>query len=332
MAALKIAQQLNSLTIPTDCGVNLHIPYTLQDVGITQSLLTKFQMCRRAWLLTINRWELPESGKYMGYGTMVHEVLDKMYTAVSSGEIRVEELPDLITAAIDEYDLGRAWSAADAEMQKAKAQAILECYIIVFKKDFAELRFEAVEQQFDIKWDGIRLRGKVDGKFRDKNGGVWNMEHKNYSKIVEETLSLVLIYDLQNLFYMLADRIAHGKLLQGVLYNILRNPEVRKMDGGPAEVYKMLKDKVMKDPRHFFIRYELPYGKPDMDQFEEELKWKLNDINDIIVAPKCQQFSRCYKNERACTAPYTCEYIGACASKSLLGYRKAPSLFHELLV
>jgi hypothetical protein len=332
MAALKMVPAINSITIPTDCGDGLHIPYTLEDVGITQSMLTKFQTCRRAWLLSINRWELPEAGKYMGYGSMVHEVLDKMYTAVSSGDIRQEELPDLITQSIDAYDMGKAWSAEDTEMQKAKAQAILECYIIIFKKDFGELRFEAVEEQFDIKWNGIRLRGKVDGKFRDKNGGGWNMEHKNYSKIVEETLSLCLTFDLQNLFYMLADMVTHGKMLKGVLYNILRNPEVRKMDGGPAEIYRMLKDKVMKDPRHYFIRYELPYGKPDMSQFEEELYHKLADIQFVIGAGKLAQFSMCYKNERACTSPYTCEYIGACASKSLMGYVQKPSLFNELPV
>jgi hypothetical protein len=332
MAALKIVPAINTLTIPTDCGKGLHIPYTLEDVGVTQSLMGKFQSCRRSWLLAINRWELPSAGKYMGYGSMVHEVLDKMYSSVSSGDIRVEELPELITAAIDAYDMGKSWSAEDAEMQKAKAQAILECYIIVFKKDFVELRFEAVEEQFDIKWNGVRLRGKVDGKFRDKNGGGWNMEHKNYSKIVEDTLSLVLTYDLQNLFYMLADKVTHGKLLKGVLYNILRNPEVRKMDGGPAEVYKMLKDKVMKDPRHYFIRFELPYGKPDMSQFEEELEYKILDMKGIINGNKNEQFSRCYKNERVCTSPYTCEYIGACASKSLFGYRQQPSLFNELPV
>lgn len=332
MAALKIVPQLNSITIPTNCGIGLPMPYTLEDVGITQSMLSKFQMCRRAWLLSLNRWEQPGAGKYMGYGSMVHEVLDKMYSAISSGDIRQEELPDLITQSIDAYDMGKAWSAEDAEIQKAKAQAILECYIIIFVKDFAELRFEAVEEQFDVKWNGIRLRGKVDGKFRDKNGGRWNMEHKNYSRIVEETLSLCLTFDLQNLFYMLADQLKHYPVSKGILYNILRNPEVRKMDGGPAEIYRMLKDKVMKDPRHYFIRYELPYGKPDMTQFEGELKWKLNDINDIIMVPKCQQFSRCYKNERACTSPYTCEYIGACASKSLMGYVQKPSLFNELPV
>lgn len=334
MPAIKIEKlpEIQEIRIPIDCGEGLHIPYTLEDVGITQSLLGDFQTCRRSWLFSINRIEKAGAGRYMGYGSMVHECLDKMYTNISSGKIRYEDLIDLITVTLTEYDMGPVFSMEDAEMEKAKAQAVLECYIEVFKKDFTELRFEAVEESFIVKWNGWKLRGKKDGRFRDKNDGRWNMEHKNYSRISADVMSLSLTFDLQNLFYMLADMIEFSRLLSGVLYNILRNPEIRKKDGGPQDVYRMLKSEITKDPRHYFIRYELPYGMGDMNRFQAELYWKLQDIADIIKSDPKIQLERCYKNEHACTSPYRCDYLEACASNRLLGYVRSKCLFNELKI
>lgn len=332
MPACKISPLVSSLRVPSHCGIDQPGPYTLSSVGITQSLLGSFQMCRRRFLLSINRWRYPGDGIKFGYGSMAHEVLDKMYTGFMKKAFTYSDLGEVVTVELDNYDLGKAWRAEDAEMAKAKAQAMLECYILVYKRDFTELRFEAVEEPFNLMWQGFRLRGKKDGRFRDRNKGVWNMEHKNYSQIKEDSLPLVLSYDLQNLFYMLADKIQYGRLLNGVLYNILRNPEVRKKDGGPHEVYKVLKEKIMHDPKHYFIRYELPYGPGDMAQFEGELNYKLQEIEDLLTVPPEEQFCRFYKNERACLAPYACEFMNACATGRLTGYEKSPRFYNELVV
>jgi hypothetical protein len=331
MPACKICPVI-ALGIPQFCGRDCPVPYSLSGVGITQSLLGSFQTCRRRFLFDINRWCKPDAALKFEYGNMNHEILDKVYTGFRLGNFGYDDLVDVITDAIDKYTFTRVWSDEAIEIAKAKSQAVMECYIIVFKTDFTEMRFEEVEGVFEITWCGFKLRGKKDGRFRDKNGGGWHIEHKNYGYIQEDILPMLLSFDLQNLLYMLVDQIEFMRLLKGVLYNILRNPQVRKKDGGPNDVYMKLKKDIMADPRHYFIRYEIPYMPSQLKQFEAELFEKLTDLNSILQGDPGKVFNRMYKNEHACESPYRCDFINACATGNMIGYVQSPNLFEELQV
>lgn len=329
MPACKLCR-VCTLGIPAYCGKDYPVKYSLEQVGLTQSLLGTFQTCRRRFLFKLNRWGKPDAELKFGYGTMVHEVLDKVYTGFRLGAFTYGDLIDVITAQIDKFQFGAVWSIEASEIAKAKAQAMLECYIMVYKKDFVEMRFEEVEGVFGVQWEGITLRGKKDGRFRDKNKGIWHIEHKNYGYIKEAILPLILTFDLQNLLYMLVDAIENTRLIKGVLYNILRNPDVRKKDGGPHEVYVKLKQDIMKDAPHYFIRYEIPYSQAQLAQFEVELKEKVNDLKAIIGGDTSKVFNRMYKNEHACESPYTCDFINACSTGSMVGYTQTAKFFEEL--
>ena len=321
---------IRSLTIPDNCGKGVEMPYTLQTVGISQSLLGSFQTCRRKWLFEINRWRSPDTARKTEYGSLVHEILDKIYTGFSTGKFKYGDLVDVIRVNNDKYKFPPVFRADEVELHKAKAQAVLECYINWYKKDFTEMRFEAVEESFTVKFQDWILRGKKDGRYRDKNNKPWHIEHKNYSKINESIMMLVLTFDLQNLLYMLADWIEYQRYLMGVKYNILRNPEVRKVNT-PFELYNYVKENITKDPKYYFIRYEIPYTPGQLDAFSKELYFKLKDIDDIINSPKNEQFLRCYKNEKGCSAPYACDFVNACSTCSMRGYVQKPVLFEELV-
>jgi hypothetical protein len=310
---------------------DLKIPddYNLFTKGISQSLLGSFQNCRRKFLFEINRFQSPDIERKTTYGTMVHDLLEKIYIAFYRNKISWEDLTKMTLINIENYKLPNLFNQNDIELMKAKAQAMLEEYLIFYKTDFVNLKFEEIEKVFSVNFKGYILRGKKDGKIYDKNNGLWNIEHKNFSKIVDELPDL-LTYDFQNLFYLVADNCEKRKDIIGVKYNVLRNPDVRKMVN-PEEVYNHLKDLIKKDQRHYFIRYEIPYSRGKVKNFSFELWNKLNDLQEIIdIDDKKQQFFRLYKNEKACNSPYKCDFQQACSTCNLVGYKQKDKLFNEL--
>jgi hypothetical protein len=171
-----------------------------------------------------------------------------------------------------------------------------------------------------------------DGRFRDKNNGRWHIEHKNYSIVNEEVLSQHLAFDFQNLFYALADIIEFGKPLKGVLYNIIRKPQIRKKDDLQSLAID-LRNKLTKEPDHYFVRYEIPYPIWEIEEFKKDLMYQLGELEyQLKICKKIPELTlrRFYKNESACEGRFTCDYLGACSSCHLNGYRIRKNLFPEL--
>ena len=53
--------------------------YNMQDVGVSQSLFTAYMRCPMAFLYAINRWGKDKGGRTTGFGSICHEMLDKVY-------------------------------------------------------------------------------------------------------------------------------------------------------------------------------------------------------------------------------------------------------------
>jgi len=325
MSATKLDNySVNNLRIPVD--------YLPSQDGISQSLLGDWQTCRRRFLFSINRWSHPAKERKTGYGSMNHELLDIIYSGFFFGDYKYRDLTAVIRFFLDRYQLPRVFSPQEQEQLKALSQAIMECYIEYYRADFTEFRLKAVEHIFEVKKYGWILRGKIDGCLADKTGAGWNLEHKNYSRINEESLQKRLSFDLQNLFYLNAHFIETGIQLKGVKYNILRKPEVKKFDR-PIEMYSYVRGLISNNPDYYFIRYEIPYTKIDLKRFQDELAFKLNDLYECIkraVIDKQNTLNIFYKNECACDQPYQCDFIDACASGKLNVYCRQKHLFMEL--
>jgi len=308
------------------------LSYDMLRDGISQSLMGAYQTCRRSFLLSINRWEHATADRVTGYGSMMHDVLDVLYTGFTEKLLKYNDLSTAALYVIDDYNMPKVIKDEEVARLKNIAQAMIDQYILHYRRDFAEFRFEDVESQFEVEFNGFKLRGKKDGRFRDKNKGVWHIEHKNYSFIKEDNMLLYLGFDLQNLFYMLADEVEFQRLLNGVVYNVLRKPDVKKKTP-TKDVYKYLSALIHADPKHYFIRYEIPYSRRDLSVFKEELTFKLNEIKALLTISKvdARMMLPCfYKNECACDGKWACEYLTACATGSLVGYRQKKNLYSEL--
>jgi len=139
----------------------------------------------------------------------------------------------------------------------------------------------------------------------------------------------LLSFDFQNLFYCLIDKLEFDEPLAGVLYNVVRKPQIKqKQKETLAEYQKRLIKDIASRPDFYFMRYEIPYTKTDINNFAEELKQKLNTIQTLTDKKELKQF---YKCETACSnGMFTCEFLDACVSKKFTGYTKKKKIFSEL--
>lgn len=312
------AVKIQDVTIPDD--------YDLKRDGITQSLLSDFQCCPLRFLLGINRWELVEGDRVFEFGNIYHDILDRCFQlsrfpskATLKGWLKNysrKRKKELSSMALYEFD-----------KQLALAEMILQEYFKHYDDEFENIQVDVPEQLFDIDFYGFRLKGKKDLRFYYYNkDNVWLMEHKTKGRIEEDILEDVLNFDLQNLFYLTADDIEYEAGMKNVLYNIIRNPGHKFGKDETLEQYiERIRKFIQKDPDYFFIRYACPYTEQNKKRFVNELKIKLELLNQFM-----EGFIPFYRNECACKMPFKCKYLRACSSGKLVGYKQRDKMFPEL--
>lgn len=291
----------------------------VEKIGLTQSLMLTFQRCQREFILKVNGYRPKGKSEKFLFGSLCHEYLDMAYSGKKFTFAKFEER--FRKKKMKEYVL---IDESIVESAFALCEVVMELYMEHYKEDFTEKKFDGVEEEFEVLFNGATLRGKKDGCFYiDKKR--WLMEHKTKSRFSEDALMLKLSFDFQNLMYIHADEIEHSEAIAGVLYNLIRKPGLRK---GKYESLKEFCDRVRSDikkrPEWYFIRWEVPYTKKDKARFIVELKQK---IATIELACARNSF---YKCENACIGMYTCDFLETCASNSLANLDKSDDIFPEL--
>jgi PD-(D/E)XK nuclease superfamily len=312
---------VESLTIPAD--------YDPKTTGVSQSLFKRFLRCRYEFLFAVNLWRLDKGGATTGFGSIAHETLDKIYTKFSKrGRLPT---PKTIDEWIEEYcekkrDEMLGIPADRLLRYKAIVHLLLVEYMTHYREDFREKEWLGCEEVFDEiePNSGVRMRGKIDGRFRLKKG-LWLMETKTMSRVEEDKLTARLSLDLQNLYYITAGEMKFGEPIRGVLYNVIRNPAFRKVDEPLPDLLKRLRIEVRRNPEHYFLRYECVYNERDKSQYLVDLSNQFEDFKEL-----CNGAGRVYRNHSACDHKYPCDYMHACACGKLAGYKKTKSLFTEL--
>jgi len=302
--------------------------FTLHGTGVSQSLFTAFLRCPMAFLYAINRWVKDKGGRTTGFGSITHEMLDKIYSQFMRrgklpGKRRLDKwLDDYVESHREEF---RGKSEEELEKDKAVICVLLTEYMEYHTDDWSKREWVSLEELFDIDWHGYRLRGKKDGRFRT-NGKLWLLETKTMGRIQEEALLERLDLNFQNLFYITADEAQYNDPVRGVLYNVIRNPGHKQTKGESLrDLQAKVRDHVRRDPDHFFKRFEVVYTAKDKKVFQENLRYWLNRAQNCITG--AEPWAR---NYTACDHKYTCDFISACSSGKMAGYTQRPSLFPEL--
>jgi hypothetical protein len=271
--------------------------------GITQSMLSRFLVCRERFRLSVCEGLRTEEGfqHKMEYGNMWH-VCEEHHAAGESW--------DVISLMLKKYcqDLCKVYTTQQEQIDKWYHVCKIQFPIYV---EFWRKRTKAVkrkplleEKVFDCPYSlpsgrVIRLRGKWDSVHLaglNPNYGIWLQENKTKGDIKEEIIRRQLKFDLQTMLYLVAlqewqrlddygtpirtsDAVDHP--IKGVLYNVVRRP----LSGGKGtivqkkgsknirpetkdEYYKRLQDIIVEDQASYFMRWEVSISQEDIEAFK----------------------------------------------------------------
>lgn len=292
--------------------------------GMSQSLFTKWMHCKRAFVLTINGYYLPSNDEKTNFGSMCHEINDKVYNK------NTFPTKTQISSYIDEFcesakKKNPLLTHQQLEFDAAKCEVTMMKYFEFYKKDFKTKKFTDVEHKFRVRWNGIKLRGKIDAGFVSSKKK-WKMEHKTKSQIPEDNILMYLMLDFQNLFYLLADSCETGTMAEGMLYNVIRNTSSKQAKNQTLKSWKQkLSDNIDADPEHFFKRWEVAYTKEDHRNFSRSLEFLKADIEHHFL------FRSHYPNTVSCLKPYPCQFLQACSTNSLKSLSKKHGHIEDIL-
>ncbi len=124
--------------------------------------------------------------------------------------------------------------------------------------------------RFTIKLPSGRsviLKGRYDQLYRE-NGRIWIQENKTKSRYNEDVIAQTLFMDLQTMIYALAIRKTMNVDPEGVLYNVIRKPGIRRKVREPIQEYldRLNKD-VKSQESHYFSRIRNRILPGDIDSF-----------------------------------------------------------------
>lgn len=288
--------------------------YDPRENGVTYSILRMWLTCRYKCLLYLMGLRSPKVQKALRIGSYVHKLLELDYPR--SG------IDPTVVINFDEDG-----DEQDCHKDLALSTAMVEARMAHFKAWDEEYDWEAPEHEFDVQFEGYRLRGKIDGIVQ-RNGKLWLYERKTTSGFSDELQRNCLMMDLQIRFYMLAASIEMGEPIAGVVYEMLQKPGYRVKKNQTLEQYfTEVRTAIMQDPDKYFTRYEVYNDKARFTEFTKSLKMKLEGFEQWCLD---EAGHRTYRNETACGMYGGCTYLEACASGKLVNLNSGGTLMGEL--
>lgn len=315
--------------------------------GVTQSVLTSFLTCPEKCRLGLIEGLTPlrVSGA-LAFGNLFHEMLDLVYSAEREGApydvkallagIEERDRAVLLEAATDEY------SMEDFEENIGMAEPLLAEYFKQWGSDFSQYQWESLEEVFEAKWSDafacpgdptfgppIFVRGKFDGIFR-MHGKLWLFETKTKSRIEDSHIADSLSYNFQVMVYLWAAKQVYGERVHGVVYNLVRRPQLRRGKG--QSVFQFC-DRVALDiqerPEFYFTRLNCTVPESDQKEFEK----RFDAIMTRFLAWARNIEKNNFKWQPACGAPYPCQFLPICSgSGDRKKFKRRLEVFPELAI
>jgi hypothetical protein len=271
---------------------------------------------------------------------VVHRVLEMAYTDIQESKNR--QVPDRI--AIKKYldKIERTWvdenptaddrSANDFELCLLFSEAVMPIYFDFWEKDL-KLDWVSLESEFNLPWKlrdktEVVLRGKRDGVFkRSGQKGLWLMEHKTKSRINEGSLIDQIGFEQQVMIYLTSLAMESKDKISGVLYNIIRRPQLRQKQGEQISAFaKRCAEDVDTRRDFYFLRLEVSTDPKELFKFRMQLGDILWDFVQWWRGKTAH-----YRNTGACESKSgTCDFLPICANNNYTRFFKRPKVFSEL--
>lgn len=244
--------------------------------GVTYSMLCRFLNDRERFRVHVIEGLRPREQfeSVLEFGNMWH--ICEEYDLNSQGEGAWEQpLADYAVQLKQRFPFQQDDIQHWYELCKAQFPAYLKYYQQHREEEAAEPLFQ--EQIFDVKYDGVRLRGKWDGGLLYSDG-IYLQENKSKSQIDVYKLSRQLKYDLQSMMYLVALTREHAKMgwaakgqIRGVYYNVVKRSAHRGGRGFTA-AESMMK-KINEDVGNgrggeWFSRFKVTVTAEDLKEFQ----------------------------------------------------------------
>lgn len=218
----------------------------------SHSSLAAWRRCRYRYYLSYIRNYKPPSSIGQFRGTIGHTALAEWYISKGDDKSALKKASDLATniELENKVDLSNDWNDL--------VQVLTRYFDWARANDHFEVI--AVEKEYEIDIDGIKLMGFVDGIVR-QHGGIWIMEHKFNKQVSTSHVAL----DMQISIYMLALKLL-GYEPAGCMYNVIRMGEK-----GIAIKEPVVRKFVYRNPEGLrVIEYELGNQMKEVQRYNKE--------------------------------------------------------------
>lgn len=250
-------------------------PSTVWDLyrdGISYSLLSKFEVCRdRFHTYAVRGLRPAERKEALEFGTIFHKALELH----AQGNTTSQTTDKLFKWAKDK----------DVSLLLCRIAAMMVSHYTAYWKA-EKLKYHSSEQVFRIPHTtrylkkNIELRGRLDETFI-RNGKIWLQENKTKSNIDESKIISILPQDLQTMLYCYAMTHIHDLQIGGVLYNVIRKPQLKQgVKESETEYLNRIHEDITERPDHYFKRFEVELSKGDIKKFVAEI---LDPLLDQVV-------------------------------------------------
>lgn len=265
----------------------------------TSSRLKAYQTCPMKEALRYRQKLAPISTKKsLAIGTAVHKGIEMW-----DEDAGIEALNLPYPTSQEEAD--------EQEIARVTVLALLRGYFKTyepFEAHMPELSFRlpmTTGKQYSRKYD---IAGKIDD-VATINGQNWIVEYKTASKLDASYFDRLYV-DSQITMYMAASK-RLGLEPQGVLYRVLRKPQIRRGKTESIEQFlNRLEANIGARPEFYFMQRRLYRGSNDLAEFERMI-YQESKHSDLMYKQ-----GRCYKHSTACSVYGACEYLPLCMGEA----------------
>jgi hypothetical protein len=233
----------------------------LLEEGISPTSLLKFLECRERFrIYKVEKLVPMVATDALSFGGLFHDMLD-IYT---EGKTK---------AAVLRYLTQRMQGKDQQAQYDARVcYTVFEAYLERYAELDRDRHYLGNEEAFKVpcvlpSGRRINLKGRMDQVFR-KNGKIILQETKTKSRIDKVLINHSMPLNLQTMFYVYCYEKKHGKLVDEVLYNVIRRPQSRQ---GKKETFEdfltRLRDDMDKRSDTYFYRHTTELSPPMMETF-----------------------------------------------------------------
>lgn len=235
--------------------------------GLTQSEIMLRQNCVRKWFF---RYILGYKRKgafswSLLWGDVMHQLLEAHYKGTPRSNCPPFRFTDDVLLAPGQEEESLFWSGL--------AEVYIDRYIKYWNPIDNHFKIHKVEKEIELKYEGFRLRGKIDLLFSEDRPehNVWLMDHKTTYDINQQLIS-GWQFRFQFLFYAWMYWRLTKKYPSGVYVNAIKKPlERRSKSKGESlpDFLARIKQNITLEPSKYFHRERLPFNHDTLARFEE---------------------------------------------------------------